>query len=119
MGSPSGQRRTGCLDKRIQSPCLYIILFNGTVVLLKIYPYGKVKLLCGNPGFSSLFLFRERTGCGISIMFITGRFCNRQRTVSPENMGRKTAISAAVSLYGNYPYTGTGIPAGRAGLSID
>ena len=84
MGSPSGQRRTGCLDKRIQSPCLYIILFNGTVVLLKIYPYGKVKLLCGNPGFSSLFLFRERTGCGISIMFITGRFCNRQRTVSPE-----------------------------------
>ena len=61
----------------------------------------------------------ERTGCGISIMFITGRFCNRQRTVSPENMGRKTAISAAVSLYGNYPYTGTGIPAGRTGLSID
>lgn len=84
MGNPSGQRRAGCLDKRIQSPCLYIILFNGTFMLLKIYPYGKVKLLCGNPGFSSLFLFRERTGCGIPIMFITGRFCNRQRTASPE-----------------------------------
>ena len=88
-------------------------------MLLKIYPYGKVKLLCGNPGFSSLFLFRERTGCGIPIMFITGRFCNRQRTASPENMGRKTAFPVAVSLYGNYPHASTRFSAGRAGLSID
>ena len=88
-------------------------------MLLKIYPYGKVKLLCGNSGFSSLFLFRERTGCDISIMFITGRFCNRQRTASPEDMGRKIAFPVAVSLYGNHPHASTRVLPGRTGLSAD